>query len=334
MTIEAEIAALTEATTDLLEAVNIGKASLDTAVAATAADRLQTERYAASADADATIATEAAAIATAQVADATDAAAAAAADAEATAADRAAIDAQIAIAESALQPGDPIPIADVTGLQTALDGKQPLATVLTNTTAAFTAAQETKLAGIATGATANSPDATLLARGNHTGTQLASTISDLAAAVAATPAVLANTAKITNATHTGDVTGATALTIAARAVTWPKVQAVATGRFLGRLTAGAGDVEELTATQAGVGLGLYAQAASRSGKDANGIFTTVQYRRANNTLIRSSVLSGGTSPAYTTRTETLFDVDGTTVLQTLVFTLGYTNGELTSEDLL
>jgi hypothetical protein len=198
MTIEAEIAALTEATTDLLEAVNVSKATLDAAVAATAAD-----------------------VAT--------------------------IDAQIAIAESALQPGDPIPIADVTGLQTALDGK----------------------------------------------------LNDIP-----------------------------------RAVTWPKVQAVATGRFLGRLAAGAGDVEELTATQAGVGLGIYAQAASRSGKDANGIFTTVQYRRANNTLIRSSVLSGGTSPAYTTRTETLFDVDGSTVLQTLVFTLGYTNGELTSEDLL
>lgn len=46
-------------------------------------------------------------------------------------------------------------ISDVTGLQSALDGKQesgsyqPLATVLTNTTASFTTAQETKLAGIA-----------------------------------------------------------------------------------------------------------------------------------------------------------------------------------------
>lgn len=42
----------------------------------------------------------------------------------------------------------------------------------------MTGAQATKLAGIATGATANSSDATLLARANHTGTQLASTISD------------------------------------------------------------------------------------------------------------------------------------------------------------
>lgn len=69
-------------------------------------------------------------------------------------------------------------ISDVTGLQTELDGKQPLATVLTNTTAAFTSAQETKLAGIASGATANSSDTTLLDRANHTGTQPASTISD------------------------------------------------------------------------------------------------------------------------------------------------------------
>lgn len=77
-------------------------------------------------------------------------------------------------------------IADVTGLQTALDGKQaagsyqPLATVLTNTTAAFTTAQETKLAGVAAGATANSSDATLLDRANHTGTQAAATITGLA----------------------------------------------------------------------------------------------------------------------------------------------------------
>jgi hypothetical protein len=46
-------------------------------------------------------------------------------------------------------------ISDVTGLQTALDGKQPLTTVLTNTTASFTTAQETKLAGIAAGAEVN-----------------------------------------------------------------------------------------------------------------------------------------------------------------------------------
>lgn len=54
---------------------------------------------------------------------------------------------------------------------------------------AFLSDERTKLTGIATGATANSSDATLLARANHTGTQLASTISDFnAAALAAAPA--------------------------------------------------------------------------------------------------------------------------------------------------
>lgn len=74
-------------------------------------------------------------------------------------------------------------ISTVTGLQTALDGKQPLATVLTNTTASYTIAEQTKLAGIATGATANSPDATLLARVNHTGTQAISTVTGLQTAL-------------------------------------------------------------------------------------------------------------------------------------------------------
>lgn len=50
------------------------------------------------------------------------------------------------------------------------------------TNKAYTATEKTKLAGIATGATANSSDATLLARANHTGTQLAATISDFSTA--------------------------------------------------------------------------------------------------------------------------------------------------------
>ena len=46
----------------------------------------------------------------------------------------------------------------------------------------FSAAERTKLSGIASSATANSSDATLLARANHTGTQTASTISDFSTA--------------------------------------------------------------------------------------------------------------------------------------------------------
>ncbi len=96
-------------------------------------------------------------------------------------------------------------IANVTGLQTALDGKQPLATVLTNTTASFTTAQESKLAGIAAGATANSSDSTLLNRANHTGTQLAATISDFAATVRSTVLTGLSTATSTVASATDSI---------------------------------------------------------------------------------------------------------------------------------
>lgn len=73
-------------------------------------------------------------------------------------------------------------------------------------------------------------------------------------------AVTANSAKVTNATHTGDVTGATALTIANNAITTAKildsnvtldklVNATAASRILARKTAGSGVFEESTISQ-------------------------------------------------------------------------------------
>jgi hypothetical protein len=92
-----------------------------------------------------------------------------------------------------------------TDLQTALNGKattaqgaladtalqaadigvsvQAYSAVLTGTTASYTTADETKLDGIEAGATANSPDATLFARANHTGVQSISTVTGLQAAL-------------------------------------------------------------------------------------------------------------------------------------------------------
>ena len=80
-------------------------------------------------------------------------------------------------------------------------------------TNAFTDADHSKLDGIEASATANDTDANLKARANHTGTQTASTISDFDTEVANNSAVAANTAKVSNATHTGDATGSTALTV-------------------------------------------------------------------------------------------------------------------------
>ena len=78
----------------------------------------------------------------------------------------------------------------------------------------LTAAQARAILNVADGATANATDAALRDRSSHTGTQTAATISDFAAGVAGNAAVAANTAKVTNAAHTGDVTGSAALTLA------------------------------------------------------------------------------------------------------------------------
>lgn len=62
----------------------------------------------------------------------------------------------------------------------------------------------------------------------------------------------------------------------------------------------------------------------RSNKDSYGNFTTVTYKRkSDGTIYAKSVLSGGTAPQYTTRTETFYDVDGTTVLATIPYTISY-----------
>lgn len=80
----------------------------------------------------------------------------------------------------------------------------------------FTASDDTKLGGVATGATANSSDATLLARANHTGTQTASTVSDFSEAVDDRVATLIVAG--TNITKSYDDT-ANALTISAASLT-------------------------------------------------------------------------------------------------------------------
>jgi len=70
----------------------------------------------------------------------------------------------------------------------------------------------------------------------------------------------------------------------------------------------------------------------KSGLDANGIYTVVDHKRSDGTLILHSVLSGGTSPKYTTRTETYYKSDGATVDKTIAYTITYdANGMVASE---
>jgi len=65
-----------------------------------------------------------------------------------------------------------------------------------------------------------------------------------------------NTAKITNATHTGEVTGSGPLTIADKAVTLAKMYDMATASLIYRRTAGVGVPEVNTLAQLAADLGL------------------------------------------------------------------------------
>lgn len=85
--------------------------------------------------------------------------------------------------------------APITGGTITSTGTIGISAATTSAAGSMSAADKTKLDGIAASATANDTDANLKNRSNHTGTQLAATISDFATAIAADPTVAANTAK-------------------------------------------------------------------------------------------------------------------------------------------
>lgn len=74
---------------------------------------------------------------------------------------------------------DAHPISSITNLQLTLDGKASNSLVTTSANGLMSNTDKVKLEGIASNATANSSDATLVNRANHTGTQAISTINSL-----------------------------------------------------------------------------------------------------------------------------------------------------------
>lgn len=69
----------------------------------------------------------------------------------------------------------------------------------------------------------------------------------------------------------------------------------------------------------------------RKNKDENEIYTLLEWRRPDNTLYKTSQLSGGESPQYTTRTVTYYGTDGETVLQEYTYELIYDDEDLQGE---
>lgn len=73
---------------------------------------------------------------------------------------------------------------------------------------------------------------------------------------------------------------------------------------------------------------------SRSGKDANQIFTAVSYHRADGSLYKTSELVDGETPTYGKRVETTYKADGTTVARIRQYTLTYdADGDFLSEEI-
>lgn len=199
----------------------------------------------------------------------------------------------------------------------------------------LTASQVRTLLNVASGATANSSDATLLARANHTGTQTASTISDFnSASRAQTEAELVAGTNITitpgsaGATRTltiaaagsagvadgdkGDITvsasGAT-WTIDNSAVTNAKLANVATATIKGRVTASTGVVEDLTATQATSVLNTFTTSLKGLAPASGG--GTTNYLRADGTW--AAPAGGGTVTSVGLSTPTGLTAGGTPV---------------------
>ncbi|KQC33403.1 hypothetical protein AAU57_08810 [Nonlabens sp. YIK11] len=121
---------------------------------------------------------------------------------------------QGALADSAIQPED---------LGSAAFTNSSIYATAAQGTRADSAVQPNQISQFEDGSQLNSRDTENRKRSNHSGTQTANTISDFSTAVASNSAVAANTAKISNANHTGDVTGATALTIGNGKVTNTKI---------------------------------------------------------------------------------------------------------------
>ena len=116
--------------------------------------------------------------------------------------------------------------APITGGTITGTGTIGISAATTGAAGSMSAADKTKLDGIATSATANDTDANLKNRANHTGTQVAATISDFAVAIAADPTVAANTAKqgFVNPLYFTAVVGTSTNDSGLGAGTWRKVE--------------------------------------------------------------------------------------------------------------
>jgi len=209
---------------------------------------------------------------------------------------------------------------------------------------------------IASGATGNQfnvgTDTTITATNLTTTLNANATINALYTATSSTN-VITLTEKVagggntpTVATYTGTVVITNGTIVTSAVAIYPSPPTIPSGGFLlAQIAVGAGVTSIITANitdkrkiknttdtnKNEISVLLENYNTYSSNIDSNGIFTIVDYKRSDATLYLNSTLSGGTSPNYVTDTWTFYEVDGTTVSSTLVWTLGYdSNGNLIS----
>ncbi len=112
---------------------------------------------------------------------------------------------------------------------------------------------------------------------------------------------------VTNATHTGDVTGSTALTIANNAVTLAKMATMATASVLGRRTAGTGNVEVISNANLKTDLALN---NVDNTSDANKPVSTATQTALN---AKENTITAGTTAQYFRGDKTFQTLDKTAV---------------------
>ena len=119
---------------------------------------------------------------------------------------------------------------------------------------------------------------------------------------------------VSNATHTGDVTGSGVLTIANSAVTLVKMASTVTARFLGRVTAGTGIVEYLTKAQMLTALNV----ADGATIDQTPTEIKTAYESLTNHALNNPTFTGGVTEEQYSMTGTVVDpANGTMPYKTL-----------------